>query len=143
MLLIHHQDPSEGYTLLQPEGELDAFTVAPFRRVLAAVADSGRLIIDLSKVTFIDSAGLGALIGGLRHIRERGGQVAVACSRPGLIGVFQRTGFDAVATIATTLDEAAEAMASTRGEQAPAGSGQERSPKRSRVSPSIGSPPVD
>ncbi len=45
-----------------------------------------RLVIDLSRVPFIDSAGLGALIGGIRRTRELGGQVAVACSRPDATG---------------------------------------------------------
>ena len=40
------------------------------------------LLIDLSAVPFMDSAGLGALIGGIRRAREAGGDVAVACSRP-------------------------------------------------------------
>ena len=44
-------------------GELDAFTVSQFRQTFAELASSPHLLIDLSGVPFVDSAGLGALIG--------------------------------------------------------------------------------
>ena len=67
-----------------PSGELDAYTVGQFREALTALAEEPRLLIDLSEVPFMDSAGLGALIGGIRRAREADGEVVVACSRPTL-----------------------------------------------------------
>src|SRR5680860_1058187 len=83
VLEIHVEDTGD-YTLCRPVGELDAYTVSQFREVLAELAATPRLLIDLSEVPFMDSAGLGALIGGIRRAREHGGEVAVACSRPTL-----------------------------------------------------------
>jgi anti-sigma B factor antagonist len=94
VLNIHQQGCAEGYALLRPEGELDAFTVASFRRALAELGGSGGLVIDLSAVAFIDSAGLGALIGGIRRTRELSGQVVVACSRPGLARLLESAGIN-------------------------------------------------
>lgn len=102
--------PAEGYTICRPVGELDAFTVGQFRQVLSELASSGRLLIDLSDVPFIDSAGLGALIGGIRRAREQGGDVAVACSRPSVTRLLRTTGFDRIVTVADSLEEGASAL---------------------------------
>jgi anti-sigma B factor antagonist len=70
------------------------------------------LLIDLSGVSFLDSAGLGALIGGIRRTREMGGAVAVACGRPTLIRLLRTTGFDRLVPVADTVEEAAAALKS-------------------------------
>ena len=110
MLDIHIQE-ADGYTICRPNGELDAFTVSQFRESLAELSSRKRLVIDLSGVPFIDSAGLGALIGGIRRTREQGGEVAVACNRATLIRLLRTTGFDRIVTVADTVEEAAAAMA--------------------------------
>ncbi len=103
-------EQTEGYTLFRPVGELDAFTVSQFRQALADLASAPRLLIDMSAVPFLDSAGLGALIGGIRRARELGGDVAVACNRPTLVRLLRTTGFDRIVTVADTLEEAAAAL---------------------------------
>src|SRR5256884_8811779 len=66
-------EQADGYTICRPVGELDAFTVSQFRQALAELASTPRLLIDMAGVPFVDSAGLGALIGGIRRSREMGG----------------------------------------------------------------------
>lgn len=105
-------EPGDGYTVCRPIGELDAFTVSQFRQSLAELASQPRLLIDMSAVPFVDSAGLGALIGGIRRTRELGGEVAVACNRPTLTRLLRTTGFDRIVTVAETVDEAASSLAS-------------------------------
>ena len=109
MLEIHVDDPGD-YTLCRPVGELDAYTVGEFREALSDLASKPRLLIDLSDVPFMDSAGLGALIGGIRRAREAGGDVAVACSRPTLTRLLHTTGFDRIVAVTETVDGAAEAL---------------------------------
>ena len=106
MLTIHQDQTPEGYTVCRPVGELDAFTVSQFRQALAEMASSKRLLIDMSGVPFVDSAGLGALIGGIRRARELGGDVAVACNRPTLVRLLRTTGFDRIVTVTETIEEA-------------------------------------
>ena len=99
------------YTLCRPSGELDAYTVGEFREALGGVADAKALLIDLSDVPFMDSAGLGALIGGIRRTREGGGEVAVACSRQSLTRLLHTTGFDRIVPVAESVEEAIAALA--------------------------------
>ena len=77
---------------------------------LAELASNPRLLIDMSGVPFVDSAGLGALIGGIRRARELGGEVAVSCNRPPLTRLLRTTGFDRIVTVAETVEEAAAAL---------------------------------
>ena len=100
----------DGYTVCRPVGELDAYTVGQFREALGELATRPKLLIDMSEVPFVDSAGLGALIGGIRRAREVGGDVAVCCNRPTLVRLLHTTGFDRIVTVAETLEEAARSL---------------------------------
>ena len=103
-------DEADSYTVCRPVGELDAYTVGQFRDALGELADKRYLLIDLSLVPFMDSAGLGALIGGIRRAREAGGDVAVACSRPTLTRLLHTTGFDRIVPVKDTVESAAAAL---------------------------------
>jgi anti-sigma B factor antagonist len=110
VLTVHHEITPEGYVICRPAGELESFTIAVFRQALADMASAGVLIIDLSGVPFVDSAGLGALIGGIRRTRELGGRVEVVCGRPTLVRLLHTTGFDRIVTVSDTIDEAVTAL---------------------------------
>jgi anti-sigma B factor antagonist len=110
VLEIRIDPTSDNCTVCHPTGEIDASTVCQFRQSLAELASSHRLIVDMSDVSFIDSAGLGALIGGIRRVRERGGDVAVVCKRPGLARLLGTVGFDRIVFIGETIDQAAAAL---------------------------------
>lgn len=110
MLTVNHEVTPEGYVVCRPVGELEAFTVSQFRQALADLASSGCLLIDLSEVPFVDSAGLGALIGGIRRARELGGLVVVACRRPTLVRLLRTTGFDRIVMVVDSVEEAVTAL---------------------------------
>ena len=103
-------DQQPTHTLCRPVGELDAYTVSAFRASLGELATHPRVVIDLSAVPFMDSAGLGALIGGIRRAREAGGDEAAACSRPTLTRLLHTTGFDRIVSVTETVETAAEAL---------------------------------
>lgn len=109
-LQIQIDQETGGYGVCRPVGELDASTVSDFRAVLTALANKRHVVIDLSDVDFIDSAGLGALIGGIRRTRELGGDVALACPRPTLARLLRTTGIDQLVTITLTVTEARAAL---------------------------------
>ena len=109
MLDIQLEEPGD-YVVCRPVGELDAFTVGQFRETLSDLANRPQLLIDLSEVPFMDSAGLGALIGGIRRVREAGGDVAVACSRPTLARLLHTTGFDRIVPVTESVDDAVSAL---------------------------------
>lgn len=106
-------DRGDAHVVCRPAGELDAFTVSSFREALAELASNERLVIDLSGVTFMDSAGLGALIGGIRRTRELGGDVAVACNKDTLSRLLHTTGLDRIVTVTETTEAAAAILASS------------------------------
>lgn len=110
-------DQADGYVICRPIGELDAFTVSQFRQALAELASNPRILIDMSGVPFVDSAGLGALIGGIRRARELGGDVAVCCNRPTLTRLLRTTGFDRIVTVAETVEQAATALMADQPQQ--------------------------
>lgn len=106
MLDIQPDDLDQDTLGLLVRGTLDAFTVAHFRAVFAETVARRALVIDLSGVSFVDSAGLGALIGGIRRSRELGAQVALACERTSLLRLFHTTGIDRIVPVTRTVDEA-------------------------------------
>lgn len=88
-------------------GRLDALEAAPLRQVIADYLDSGQylLAIDLSEVEFVDSAGLAALVKGMKGARTQGGDLRlVAPSQPDAMRVFELTKFDEVFVMAPDLD---------------------------------------
>ena len=101
-------EEADAYLLLRPEGELDAYTVNAFREVLARSVGADRVVVDLSSVPFMDSAGLGALIGGIRRIREADAEITVVSSRPALTRLLHTTGFDRIVPIVESIEEAEE-----------------------------------
>src|SRR3954470_3787155 len=104
-------EEADGFTICRPVGELDAYTVSSFRDALGRLSSVPKLLIDMSQVPFVDSAGLGALIGGIRRAREAGGDVAVACNRPTLTRLLHTTGFDRIVPVTETVEAAASALA--------------------------------
>ena len=105
-----HYETTPDYDLCRPSGDLDSSTAPTLREELGRHPSPKRLIVDLGGVPFIDSAGLGALIGGIRRVREDGGEVALAAPRREVMTVLRTTGFDRMLPVTATLEEAAAAL---------------------------------
>ena len=104
----------EGCVVCSPHGEIDAWTVPDFRAALVDLVGAPGVVIDLGDVGFMDSAGLGALIGAIRRLREADGVVAVACARPPLRRLLQTTGLDRVVDVSTTVPAAVARVSQVR-----------------------------
>jgi anti-sigma B factor antagonist len=88
-------------------GEIDIFTVTRLRKRLFELAASSRpVVIDLDQVSFIDSAGLSALVGAANQAAAHGGSLRVVCARPKILKLFRLTGLDRRLPPAPTLDDA-------------------------------------
>jgi anti-sigma B factor antagonist len=116
---VQQEASSNGIAVISVRGTLDAFTVGSFRQAVAETISSDDLIIDLSRLVFIDSSGLGALVGVIRRVRESGGQVAVACSSPVVTRVLCSAGLDRIVTVAESLDEATAALLTPKASAGP------------------------
>lgn len=79
-------------------GEVDAYTSARFREMMIEIIEDGgvSLIVNMARVEYIDSSGLGALVGGLKRASEHGGRILIVCDRPQVRKVFEITGLEKV-----------------------------------------------
>ena len=70
--------PTGDCAVLQISGDLDAYTAPALRQRMLDLGDDGvvHVIADMRQVDFLDSTGLGVLIGGLKRFREHGGSLA-------------------------------------------------------------------
>jgi anti-sigma B factor antagonist len=103
-------DDSGDYRVLRPQGDLDVYTVGSLRDALGKLIEEkgNRVVVDLDGVPFMDSSGLGALMGGVRRLRESGGDLAISCTREQHLKLFTITGFGEGVSIAPTVEEAAK-----------------------------------
>jgi anti-sigma B factor antagonist len=93
--------------LIAVQGELDLATAPRLKWPLVDAIDSGArvLIVDLTGVTFMDSTALGVLIG-IRRTLKLGSRLAIVCTDPEVLKIFEISGLDAVFQIFATFDEA-------------------------------------
>jgi anti-sigma B factor antagonist len=90
-------------------GEIDAYTAPSLRDDLHHLVEhEGALIvvIDLESVTFMDSSALGAIVGVLRRLREREGELRIVQPRTAASRIFELTGLDAVLDLYDELPDA-------------------------------------
>jgi anti-sigma B factor antagonist len=95
-------------TVLEVEGDVDVYTAPKLRDCLSElVADAQYdIILDLTKVGFLDSVGLGVLVGGLKKVRSHDGQLALVYNHERINKIFQVTGLVRVFPIYNSVDKA-------------------------------------
>ena len=100
--------PISDCAVLQVTGEVDVYTAPMLRERIQELAAKGavHLIADLGRVDFLDSTGLGALVGGLKRLREAGGSLALVISTPRILHIFQITGLTKVLGIQRSVEDA-------------------------------------
>jgi len=96
------------YTVLKVKGEVDVYTAPRLREKLVELVSQDKLqvIVDLEGVDFLDSTGLGVLVGGLKRLRSHNGDLGLVCSQPRVLKVFEITGLTKVFDIHDSLDAA-------------------------------------
>ena len=100
------EERRDGVSIVTPHGEVDVATAPALREHLDAVIerDTDAVVADLSGVTFIDSTGLGVLIGAQRRCDEAGRDLRVVVSEPKIHKVFEITGLTEHFTICESLE---------------------------------------
>lgn len=99
--------------VIELSGEVDAYTSARFRETMIELIESGAvsLVISMDRVEYIDSSGLGALVGGLKRATERQGRIVIVCSNPQVRKVFEITGLERVFPLYTAEEDAVKGLA--------------------------------
>lgn len=95
-----------GCRVLRPIGTIDSSSAWVFREAIAELPAPCRVVLDLSGVSFIDSAGLGAIVGAVRRIRELHGDLHLAAPRSSIGRVFSSTGLDRIVVTYPTIEDA-------------------------------------
>jgi anti-sigma B factor antagonist len=96
-----------GATVVSAVGEVDVWTAERLRSVLheAEASLPRALVLDLTEVGFLDSTGIGVLVGALRRQREAGHELVLVVSNTHVLKVLTITGLDRVFPLVETLDE--------------------------------------
>ena len=89
-------------------GEVDLYTSPTLRAAIERSLDRGarRVLVDLRDVGFMDSSGLGVLVGGLKKVRAHQGSLSLVCTQDRLLKIFRITGLAKVFVIHSSVDAA-------------------------------------
>jgi anti-sigma B factor antagonist len=97
-----------GWTVISVTGELDLSSAPRLRQAVVGAVGEGRaqLVLDLTGVDLVDSAGLGVVVGAQRRVRSWGGRLVVAGLEGRVRAVFELARLDEILELAPTLDDA-------------------------------------
>lgn len=86
------------HMVVEVGGEIDVYTAPRLREQIVELVNAGHyhLVIDIEAVDFLDSTGLGVLVGGLKRVRAHDGGLRIVCTQERLLKVFRITGLTKV-----------------------------------------------
>lgn len=98
-------------TVVAVGGEIDVYTAPRLRDHLVELVNNGhhQLVVDLEGVEFLDSTGLGVLVGALKRVRAHQGSLGLVCTKERLLKIFRITGLARVFEIYDSVEAAAAA----------------------------------
>lgn len=99
----------DGATVVTVTGEVDVATAPALRDRLDQVAGKDGVVVDLAGVTFIDSTGLGVLIGVRKRYADDGRELRLVVDEPRILRVFTISGLTELFSIHPSLDLALKA----------------------------------
>ena len=96
----------DGRAVVAVGGEIDVYTAPKLRDQITELVSGGsyNIVIDLEAVEFLDSTGLGVLVGGLKKVRAHDGSLELICSQERLLKIFRITGLAKVFVIHDSVD---------------------------------------
>ena len=102
----------DGMAMLKLNGEVDVYTAPKLKSRLIDLVDQGKfkIIVDLEEVDFMDSSGLGVLVGGLKRVRSHDGTIALICTQENILKIFRITGLVKVFPIFEDHDQAVKSI---------------------------------
>jgi anti-sigma B factor antagonist len=98
---------------VEVQGEIDVYTSPRVKETINELIEKGhyQLVINLEGVRYIDSTGLGVLIGALKKVREHSGRILLVCTNPQIKKIFNITGLVKIFEIFKDEDEALQILA--------------------------------
>ncbi len=106
------QTNQKDIAILEPSGYLDLHTVPAFENAIRALLDAKqyKIIVDMNKLAYISSAGLGVFMGFIEEIRSHNGDIKLCALPTRVFKVFDLLGFPTLFNIFDTLEEALTAF---------------------------------
>jgi anti-sigma B factor antagonist len=106
-----------GVAIIAATGDVDVYSAPALRNEIGHLVDAGHvhLIVDLNALDFLDSTGLGVLVGGLKRVRARRGSIRIVCANEPVMRPFHITGLSKIFAIHRSLPEAKRACLRSRG----------------------------
>lgn len=100
------------FTIISMSGRFDAIGTREFKKIISELMETGkmRIILDMTQVHFVDSSGMGALIGSLRGIVKEGGSLRIAGLTPEVHTIFELTRLHRIFDIFETTQAAMSAV---------------------------------
>jgi anti-sigma B factor antagonist len=95
------------FMVINLEGEVDVYSAGMLREEIINQVDNGEynIVVNLSKVAFLDSTGLGVLVGGLKRVKPHDGQLGIICQQEKILRIFRITGMDKIFPIYSGVEE--------------------------------------
>src|SRR3954451_6969864 len=95
-------------TIVEVGGEIDVYTAPRLREQLVDLVADGKyhLVVDMERVDFLDSTGLGVLVGGLKRVRAHDGSLRLVCTQERILKIFRITGLTKVFPIRDFVEDA-------------------------------------
>lgn len=103
----------DGVAVVQPEGFINAHTVRQFESALEGLVGSGKftILLNCQHLSYISSAGLGAIMGLIETVRENGGDILLCSLQENVYAIFDTLGFTQLYRVFQNEAEAQQALA--------------------------------
>lgn len=94
--------------MLKLAGEVDVYTCGFLREAIAKVADEGKVFIavDVQAVEFMDSSGLGVIVGAHKRLKSSEGELILVSPNKQMRRILALTGLDQILNVRISVDEA-------------------------------------
>jgi anti-sigma B factor antagonist len=94
-------------TVIKLKGEVDIYTAPSLRETIVDAVEKGRykIAVDLNEVVFLDSTGLGVLVGGLKRVKQHDGELGVICNQDKILRIFKITGLTKIFKMYSSTEE--------------------------------------
>jgi anti-sigma B factor antagonist len=103
--------PSNDLCVLSLSGEMDMSNASRLTGALGGSVGPGRVIIELSRLTFMDSTGVKQLVGLSRTVKAAGGAIVLAAPHPNLARLFEIVNLGELIPVVASLEAAIDRAA--------------------------------
>ena len=104
----------DSHAVVDVTGEIDVYTAPKLREKLIDLVSEGsyNVVVNLEGVEFLDSTGLGVLVGALKRVKAHDGSLALVCTQNKILKIFKITGLTKVFPIHDSVEEAVSGSSS-------------------------------